>query len=132
GRRCGRRGMESGVAEVTSAEHVLDDADHHADATRRKTDVPVAALSQIPADQGRDERAEIDPHVEDRESRIAAAVLRTVEAPDDHADVAFEQTGADNDEQEDAVELRERWKRHREVAARDEDAAVQDGAALTD
>ena len=74
GRRSGRR-MQAGVAEVLAAEHVLNHAEHHADAGRGETEVPVDALPEIPADQRRDERAEIDPHVEDRETGVAADVV---------------------------------------------------------
>ena len=54
-----------------------------------KPEVPVDALPEIAADQRRDERAEVDPHVEDREAGVAAVVVRRVELADDDADVAF-------------------------------------------
>ena len=50
----------------------------------READVPVDALSEIAADQRRDERAEVDAHVEDREAGVAALIVGRVERADDH------------------------------------------------
>ena len=48
-------------------------------------------LRQEPGEQRPEERAEVDPHVEDREAGVAADVVRAVELPDDDADVRLEE-----------------------------------------
>jgi hypothetical protein len=56
------------------------------------------ALAERAADERREEGAEVDPHVEDREARVAAYVAGTVELPDHRAHVRLEEAGADDDE----------------------------------
>ena len=101
-----RRRVQAGVAEVLGAEHVLDEAEHHPDAGGAEADVPVDALTEIAADQRRDERAEVDAHVEDREAGVAPLVVVRVELADDHADVALEQAGAEDDQDQAEIERR--------------------------
>ena len=70
---------------------VLDQAERHADAGRAERPVPrgvrihapsrdqraeALVLRQEAGDQRPEERAEVDPHVEDREAGVAAHVLR--------------------------------------------------------
>ena len=55
-----------------------------------------------------------------------------IELPDDDADVALQQAGADDDQEEPEVEGRERRERHAEMPAGDEDAAIEHGAPLAD
>ena len=127
-----RRRMKARVAEVLPAGDVLHDAADHADAGRAEPDVPVDPLPEVSAHERRDEGAEVDAHVVDREAGVAARVVRSVQAAHDHRGVAFQETGADDDQRQPDVERRQRLDGHAEVAARDDDAAVQDGAALTD
>ncbi len=63
-------------------------------------------LAEIAADERRDEGAEVDPHVEDREAGVAARVVGRVELADDGADVRLEQSGADDDQHQPEVERR--------------------------
>ena len=58
-------------AEVLSAEPVLHEAEHHADAGRPEAQVPVDLLAEEPADEGPEERAGVDARVEDREAGVA-------------------------------------------------------------
>ena len=111
---------------------VLNDAEHHADARRGEAEMPVDRLPQVAAHQRREERAEVDPHVEDREPRVAALVLGRVELPDDDADVALEQPGAEHDQEQPQIEGRGDGEGHAEVADGDQDPAVEHGAPLPD
>ena len=115
-----------------AAQHVLHDANRHADARRGKARVPAHALAQIAAHERRQERAEVDAHVENREAGVAPLVFGRVELADDHADVALEQPGANHDQDEPEVEGHDRRHGHREVAAGDDDAAVEHGPPLPD
>ena len=81
--------MKARVAEVSAPQHVLHDAQDHSDAGRRKPGVPVDPLAEISAHERRDERPQVDPHVENREPRVATLIVRPVQPADDHADIAF-------------------------------------------
>jgi hypothetical protein len=124
--------MQAGITQVLAAEDVLNDADHHADAGRRKPDVPVDPLTEIPANQRRDERAEVDAHVENRIPRIAPHVVGRIQPPDDHADVTLEQARTDDDQHQAEIERGKRWQRHAEMPSGDEHPAVEHGAPRTD
>ena len=124
--------MQTGVTEIFSAGDVLREPEDHSESRRCEADEPVHTLAQIAAHQRRDERAEIDAHVEDREARIAPVIVRPVQPAHDHADVPLQEPGADDDERQPEIEGRERRKRHAEVAARDQDATVQHRAPLPD
>jgi hypothetical protein len=43
--------VKPGAAEILSSQHVLDEAEDHADAGRGEPDVPADALSEIAADE---------------------------------------------------------------------------------
>src|SRR5258708_6355915 len=58
------------------------------------------ALREPPADERRDERSDIDPHVEDREARVAPGIGGTVELSDHRADVRLQESGAEDDQPE--------------------------------
>ena len=70
--------------------------------------MPVDVLAEIAADQRRDQRADIDPHVEDGEAGVAPRVVLGVERADQGADVGLEQPGADHDQREPEIERCER------------------------
>ena len=95
-------------------------------------DVPVDALREIAGDERPEECAEVDPHVEDREPRVAPRVARRVERTDERADVRLQEAGADDDEGEAGVEEGQRLEREREVAERDDDAADEHAAVLAE
>ena len=69
------------------AEDILDESEGHADARRGKPDVPVDALREPACDERPDERAQIDAHVEDRETSVPPRVAWVVERPDKGAHV---------------------------------------------
>ena len=118
--------------EPPLAEHVLDQAEHHAEAGRGEAEVPVDALREIAGDQRPDECAEVDPHVEDREPGVAPRVARRVQRSDDRADVRLQQAGADDDQGEAGVEEWQRLEGQREVAGGDDDAAEEHAAVLAE
>ena len=76
----------------------------HPDAGRGKAGVPADPLAEKAAHQRRDEGAEVDPHVVDREAGVAPFIAVRVQLADEHADVAFEQTRADHDQHQAEVE----------------------------
>ena len=84
---------------------------------------------RYPHTSGRDEGAEVDPHVEDREAAVAARVVRAVELADDGGDVRLQEPGAEHDQHEPGEEQRPHVQRHAVVAEGDEDAAHDHGAA---
>ena len=104
-------GRKPASPRYSAAGHVLNEAEHHADAGRGEAEVPVDVLSEIAADERREERAEVDAHVEDREPGIAPLVLGRIELADDDADVAFQQPRADDDQEQAEIEGRERRAR---------------------
>ena len=117
--------MQTGVAKVPATEGVLNQPADHPDSRCAKSNVPVHALPEIAAHQRRDEGAEVDAHVVDREARVATMILRSVETSHDDRGIALEEAGADHDECETQIERCERGKRHAEVAGRDHDSAIQ-------
>ena len=54
----------------------------------------------------RDERADVDPHVEDREAGVAARAAFGIQVADDRRDVRLEQARAEDDEDEAEEERR--------------------------
>ena len=55
--------------------------DQHADAGGGEAVMPAVLLAQRAADQRREERAEIDPDIEDREGAVAPRVAGRIELP---------------------------------------------------
>ena len=97
-------------AEVAVTCDVLDQPKRHSDACSSEPVVPVhprrtrTRLAQPRADKRTRERAQVDPHVEDRKACVASGPFFTVEVANDGADVRFEETGAQHDEQQADVE----------------------------
>src|SRR5690606_18102864 len=121
--------------------------DHHAHAGDAEPQMPVDVLAEITADEGREERADVDPHVEDRESTIAAPVVLAVESSNGARDVGLEEAVPEAEESEGAVERilvprvrgvaspaesLERGDRHREVAERHERSTEEDRPAIAE
>ena len=92
--------------------------------------MPVDVLTEISANQGRNQRAEIDPHIEDRKPGIAAHIVLAIEIADHGADVRFQQASAEDDDCETRVESWQRGDSHREVPEGNDDAAPQNRLAL--
>src|SRR5581483_1483357 len=96
----------------------------------REAQPPVDLLAHQPADQGRNQRADVDSHIEDGKAGIAPRVAGTVKLADDHAYIRLQQSGADHQQAKPGVEDHYAGGGQAEVAGRDKDAAVKYGAAL--
>ena len=86
-------------------------------------------FAEVSADQRSEKSAEVDPHVIDRESRIAPRAALGIQIADNRADVGLQQAGADDDEGEAEVERDDVRYGEREVAERNDGAAPEHRAA---
>ncbi len=102
----------------------------HADAGGAEAVVPAEPLAECAADQRRKERAEIDPHVEDREGAVPSRITLGVKASDLCRDVRLEGAVAEDQEQQRREE--KRLDGHEEMADRHQDGAEDHRAALAD
>ena len=85
--------------EPLPPEHVLDEPERACPTPAAgEPEVPVDLLGEAAGDDGPDEGAEVDAHVEDREAGVAPRVARLVERAHQRADVGLQQAGADDDE----------------------------------
>ena len=91
--------------------------------------MPVDLLAERGTNERRDECAEVDAHVEDREAGIAARIVARVERADDRGDVRFQQPGADDDQTEAEIERGDARESH---AAGDDDSADEHGAPVSE
>ena len=117
--RQGRRGAE-----------IDDEAGGHADAGGGEAVMPAEFFAQRAADERRQERAEIDADIEDREGAVAAAVAGRIERADLGRDVRLEGAVAENEEAE--REQKQMLERHHEMADGHQRGADDDGAALAE
>ena len=104
--------------------------DRHADAGRGEAVVPAELFAERAADQRRQERAEVDADVEDREGAVAARVAGRVERADLGRDVRLEGAVAEDEPQE--REQEQRLERHHEMADRHQRSADHHHAALAE
>src|SRR5207253_9379243 len=91
---------------LVCAQAVGDESDQHADAGGAKTEVPANSLTEYSGDEGRHEGADVDPHIEDREARVATRSSFGVQVADDRRDVRLEQAGTKDDEDQPDEERR--------------------------
>src|SRR5258708_7903165 len=89
--------------------------------------MPTDALAYVAADERRNHCSQVDAHVENRESTIAAWVIFAIELSDHYRDIRLEQTGADNNQKEPGIKARQRLQGHRKMSARDDDSANKNG-----
>ena len=89
-------------------------------------------LGEKAADEGGRDRPDIDPHVEDGESRVAARIRRGIKAADHRGNVRLEEAGAERDQGQARKESGLAVERHGEMAEGDDAAAPEDGAAGAD
>ena len=135
------------MGEAVALEDVNDEAEHHADAGGGEAPMPTVqrveapggelrfpafALGEVAGNERGGEGAEVDSHIKNGETGVAALVAGGVEAADHGGDVGFEEAGAEGDEDEAGVEVRDGVERHREVAGGDDHAADEDRAAGAD
>jgi len=104
-----RRVRRLGVAaQVLLAPEELQQAQQHARAGDAEAVGPAQGLAQIAADDGREQRAEVDAGVEQREARIAARILGRIQLADDGRDIGFEKAHAHDDQREREIEREQR------------------------
>ena len=125
-----RRPHEEVGGEGALPEKVEAETRDHADAGGAEAVVPAEPLPERAADERREERAEVDPHVEDRECAVPPRITRRVEASDLCRDVRLEGAVAEDQEQQRGEE--ERLDGHEEMADRHQDGAEDHGTALAD
>src|SRR4029077_7056438 len=77
-----------------------DQSEEHPDAGRRESPVPVHSLAKEAGDERREESAEIDASVEDREASVASRTAFGIEIADDRRHVRLEQSCSDDDQNE--------------------------------
>ena len=118
------------VSQVSGAQPVLDEPEHHADFGRAEPDVPVDVFAQEPADERADERAGVDARVENREAGVASGSALRIQVSHHGAHVGLQEAGSADDQGEPDVEAGDGRNRHAEVAGRDDAAAQEDGVAL--
>ena len=94
--------------------------------------MPVHTLGELARDDRPQERAEVDPHVEDREPGVPPLVALLVQRADQRADVGLEEAGADDDEGEAGVKERQGVKREREMAQGDDRAADEHAPVMAE
>ena len=109
---------------------VESERDRHPDAGGGKSIMPAQLLAERAADEGREERTDIDTDVKDRIGAVAPMVARRVEAADLGRDVGLEGAIAENEREERQQE--QRFECHHEMADRHQPGAKDHGATLTE
>src|SRR5207342_2449080 len=84
---------------------------------------PAQGLAEIPADDGGEQRAEIDAGIEKRETGIAARIVLRIELSDDGGNVRLEKAHAHDDQRQRQIE-------HAQGAVIARDHAVGDGRGM--
>ena len=125
------------VGDLTNewlSHEVDDESNHHADAGHREARVERAdrVLRQPTADERREERPEVDAHVEDRVGAIEPAIARRVESAHLRRHVRLEEAVAEDEEDEGGQKDRILLERHEEVADRHEQGADDDGSSISE
>ena len=129
-RRAGLLALELVRSEVTLPDQVEHQPDQHADTSGGEAVVPTEDLPQGSADERREDRAEVDAHVEDAEGAVAAGVVVGVEATDLRGDVRLEAAVAEHQAEQRQEE--QRLRRHQEVPDRHQQRAEDHRATLAD
>src|SRR5947207_2690040 len=79
---------------LVAAQPIGDDPDHHPEPGCTEAEGPAYALAEDAGNQGSDECADVDPHVEDREPGVAPRAAFRIEVTDDCRDIRLEKSGA--------------------------------------
>jgi hypothetical protein len=119
----------TGRPEIFRAQRILDETAHHSDAGCAEAKMPVHGFAQVAADDRPQQRAEVDPHIEDREAGVAPRAAFWIELPDHGADVGLQQSRSHHDQDEPGVKRMVRGNRQREVAGGDHTAAPENRPA---
>ena len=97
-RRQARRLLRSSGGSVGAAIEIDRKPERHADAGGGEAVVPAELLAERAADERRQERAEIDADIEDREGAVAARIAGRVERADLGRDVGLERAVAEDED----------------------------------
>ena len=126
--------LATGGPEIFAGHPELHHADHHGEAGGEETEAEANLLPDRTRHQRGNDRAEVDAHIEDGESCVAAvAGLTLIKLAHDRADVRFQQSDTEHDdEQAEVEELVAAGDGEHAIAERDQDAAVPDCAPLSE
>ena len=116
--------------QVATTEDVLRETEEHPEPGTCEAKVPIDALGDPARDDGAEEGAEVDSHVEHGKAGVAPFIAGFIESAHERADVWLQQSRADHDQAEAGIEKRETMERQREVAERDDDPTEQHAAVL--
>src|SRR5690606_10243207 len=75
-----------------------DEAEEHADAGGAEAIAPAIGLAQVSGRNGAERRADVDAHIEDCVSAVAANVSARIKLPDDDRDVRLQKARSHDDE----------------------------------
>ena len=107
----------------------------HSEPGRAEAEGPAHPLAEDASNKGRDECADVDSHVEDREAGVAPRSALGIEITDDRRDIRLEESGAQDDENQADVErgLREDDRESdRQMSQRDQHSPVPDRASQSE
>ena len=115
-------GADGGLAH----EHVLDQADGHADGGEAEAPVEALHVPQQAGEQRAEQGADVDAHVEDGETGVAARVLAGVQLAEDDRRRGLQAAGAQgHEDQADGQAGDAGQHRQRNVAQHDQDRRVE-------
>src|SRR5215212_9714510 len=76
----------------------------HRNACRAPSNVPVNLLAEVAGHHLTDQRADVDSHIEDRESSVATRTPFGIQIANDRGDVRLEEPGSKDDENQSGKE----------------------------
>ena len=126
-------GERDGLRHRALPDEEVHEAEHHADPREGEAVVEaVEVLAHGGAPDGRDARAHVDAHVEDRERAVAPGIVLAVHLADERRHVRLEEAVAGDEAREREVEDRDGLERHQEVPERHERGPDDDRRAETE
>jgi hypothetical protein len=90
--------MPIGPSVFLRAESVVGQTEQHRDARGAHADMPVNLLAEVAGNQLTEESADVDSHIEDRESGVPACAAFRIQVADNRGDVRLEQARPADDE----------------------------------
>src|SRR5207248_1132495 len=82
---------------------VLREAKSHTHTGACESEMPIHFLCKVSRDDRPEKCAEIDSHIENRKSGVAARIAIFIKRTDHRAHIRFEKTGADHDQQKTCI-----------------------------
>ena len=114
------------ATQIAPAEGVLDQADGHADRGHPEGVVETERTSGESGEQRAEQGTDIDPHVEDRKTRVPAVVVRRIQRAHHGGRVALDAAAAQSDTRQAHADAHEaRQDRQREVPDHHQNRAVE-------